>query len=191
MDKKQLQELAELKNLELHKTKDWFQYWVHYSSFNNWHFWVVLALLVVPLVLLFIYMDKRKSLLLGFYGYTVHVAFTYVDSIGATNAYWFYPYKVLPILPANLTLDVSFVPVSYMFMYQWVLNHEKKYYPYMIGLSALFAFLIKPYMELLGLFQIERGANYIHLFLGYLLVGFIAKQITNFFLFLQKKSQTE
>ena len=42
-------------------------------------------------------------------------------------------------------------------------------------------------MEALGLFQIERGANYVHLFLGYLLVGILAKQITNLFLFLQRK----
>lgn len=191
MYNKQLQQIKELKNLELHQSKDWVHYWQQYSSFNNWHFWVTLALLVIPLILLFIYMDKRKSLLLGFYGYNVHVFFTYIDVLGSENTFWFYPYKVLPILSSNLTLDVSLVPVCYMFVYQWALNHKQNYYALMFGLSIVLAFVLKPIMEALGLFQIENGANYVHLFLGYLLVGIFAKQITNLFLFLQRKSQKE
>ena len=191
MGSKQVQKIKELKQLEIHISKEWFNYWKDFSNLSDWHFWVVLAILVVPLIVLFFYIDRNKSLLLGFYGYNVHVFFTYIDALGADKAYWFYPYKVLPILPGSLTLDVSFVPICYMFMYQWTLNNKKNYYFYMVGLSVSFAFIIKPVMEALHLFQIERGANFLHLFLGYLLVGIIAKQITNLFVYLQTKPRNK
>jgi hypothetical protein len=186
MDKKQILQIKELKQLEIHSSNEWFNYWLHYSSLNDWHFWVVLSLLIIPLILLFIFIDRSKSLLIGFYGYNVHVCFTYIDALGANNAYWFYPYKVFPILPANFTLDVSLIPVSYIFIYQWTLNHQKNYYIYLFGISVLFAFVLKPVMEALRLFQIERGANFFHLFLGYLVTGIAAKLITNLFLYLQR-----
>jgi hypothetical protein len=188
MDKQQLQQIKELKQVELHQSKEWLNYWQDYSSLNHWQFWVALALLVIPLILLLLFMDKRKSLLLGFYGYNVHVFFTYIDTIGANNDYWFYPYKVFPILPSSFSLDASLIPVCYMFVYQWTLNRNKNYYIYMIGLSVFFALIFKPILEALRMFQIERGANFFHLLLGYLLVGVIAKLVTNFFLFLQRKS---
>ena len=191
MDNNQLQQIKDLKQTELHHSKEWLNYWMKYSSFDNWHFWVVLALLIIPLILLFFFMDKKKSLLLGFYGYNVHIIFTYIDSYGANNTFWFYPYKVFPILPANITLDVSLIPVSYILVYQWSLNHHKNYYLCIFGLSVGLAFVFKPIMEALRLFQFDRGANFFHLFLGYILVGVAAKQVTNLFLFLQNKSKKD
>jgi hypothetical protein len=189
MDLQQKQELDELKHIDIKHSDHLFNYWKEYSSLDHWQFWVCFALLVIPLVLLFIFIDKRKALLLGFFGYNVHVFFTYIDAVGANNNYWYYPYKVLPILASNFTLDASLVPICYMFVLQWTLNHSHNYYLYMILLSIFFAFIFKPLLVAFTLFELDRGANYFHLFLGYIVVGFVAKWVTNLFVYLEQKAK--
>ncbi|WP_462412960.1 CBO0543 family protein [Neobacillus sp. Marseille-QA0830] len=186
MDKNQLRHIEKLKQLELEHSHSYWDYWLQYSALNQWHFWAVLALLLVPLILLLLFMDRKKALLLGFYGYNVHVFFSYIDAFGANKSFWFYPYKVLPVFPSSFSLDVSFVPVSYIFLYQWTLNKNKNYYLYMIGLAMILSFIFKPILSALELFQLDREANYFHLFLGYVLVGIVAKLVTNLFLYLQR-----
>lgn len=189
MSKDQIQSIAELKKIELHYSKEWLDYWMKYSSFDSWQFWVVLALLIIPLLLLLFFMDWKKSLQLGFYGYNVHVFFTYIDVFGAEEALWFYPYKILPILPVNISLDVSLVPVSYMFVYQLVMHRKLNYYVCMTGLSVILAFVLKPIMDAFGLFQFDRGSTPFHLLIGYLVVGILAKVVTDIFLYLQGKAK--
>jgi len=189
MDKNQLKDLNHLKDLELQRSKDLLDYWLSYSNITTWQFWICLVLLILPLILLLLFLNKRKALLLGFYGYNVHVFFTYTDVLGSDRAYWSYPYKVMPILPSSFSLDVSFVPVAYMFFYQWILKTNRNYYLYMVILCALFAFVIKPIFVFVNLFQFDRGANYFHLFIGYIFVGLISKWITNLFVYMEKKGK--
>ncbi len=182
-------EIAHLKASQLEFTNAWYHYWHQYSNLSTWEFWVNLALLVIPLIVLYLVIDRKKALLLGFFGFNVHVWFTYLDAFGVSKAWWFYPYKVLPIMPVSFALDVSFIPVTYMLVYQWILHHQKNYYLYMFGLSLLLAFIFKPLMSALGLFQLSNGANYFHLFLSYFIVTIISKMITNVFIYFEKQSK--
>ncbi|MEG9294816.1 CBO0543 family protein [Mangrovibacillus sp. Mu-81] len=188
MSESQQTMLTSLKNVQRIQTELWTSYWQQYSDFGDWQFWVLAALFVLPLIVLFFAIDKRKALLLGFYGYNVHVFFTYVDAIGANMIKWFYPYKIFPILASSVSLDVSLVPVTYMFVYQFTLNHSKNYYLFMLLLSAIFAFVFKPLLVAIGLFELSSGTNYFSLFIGYVLVGLIAKWITNLFVYFEKKA---
>jgi hypothetical protein len=180
--------LTSLKDIQRIQTEAWTSYWQQYSDFGNWQFWVLAALLVFPLIVLFFAIDKRKALLLGFYGYSVHVFFTYVDAIGANMIKWFYPYKIFPILASSVSLDVSLVPVTYMLVYQFTLNRDKNYYLFLLLLSAFFAFIFKPLLVTIGLFEMDNGTNYFSLFIGYVVVGLIAKCITNIFVYFEKKA---
>ncbi|WP_409304201.1 CBO0543 family protein [Peribacillus sp. SCS-155] len=189
MEHTQRTELNDIENLQLKVSDSWSDYWSQYSDFGTWQFWINLAFLIIPLIVLYIFMDKRKALLLGFFGFNVHVWFTYIDTYGGTRALWYYPYKLLPVLPISFALDVSLVPVSYMLLYQWALNNKKNYYLFMLILSALFSFVLKPLLISLDLFELNRGANYFHLFLGYVAVGIVSKLITNLFLYFEHKAK--
>ncbi|AYA75836.1 hypothetical protein DOE78_10510 [Bacillus sp. Y1] len=180
--------IEKIKDKQLDFTDSLAIYWREYSSYDTWQFWVCVAALVLPLIVLYFKIDRTKALLLGFYGYSIHIFFTYEDIIGANKTFWFYPYKILPVLSANLSLDISLIPVTYMLVYQWVIKNHKNYYLYMIALSAFFAFLFKPLCETLGLFQLDRGANYFHIFLAKFLVAVIAKKITDLFIHFEKKA---
>lgn len=42
------------------------EYWKSFSYFDTWQFWIVVIALILPIIILFFSIDKRKMLLLGF-----------------------------------------------------------------------------------------------------------------------------
>ncbi len=186
MDEKQQELLQEIRNSAQNLAQLSIDYWKEYSSFNDVKFWVVVAMLVIPLVVLFFTIDRTKMLLLGFYGLNYHIWFAYTNSAGIRLGLWDYPYEILPILP-SFALDASFVPVVYMLTYQWTLNHKKNFYLYSTIISAVFAFIIKPILVGHNLFRMFYGINYLHLFVFYIAFFVLSKLITSFFVKLQKQ----
>ncbi|MFS0634283.1 hypothetical protein AB1K84_00135 [Mesobacillus foraminis] len=188
MNKGQLEMIETIRKAEIEQSHRWIEYWQHYSHYFTWQFWAVLAMFVLPLIVIILFIDRKKAFHLGFYGYSVHVFFAYTDVFGTYNGVWIYPYKFQPYIPSNLTLDSSLVPVCYMLLYQYILNNRKNYYLWMIGLSLGFAYIVKPLMVGLGLFHFGEKENFFLLFLGYVTVGLIAKWLTDLFKFLQKSN---
>jgi hypothetical protein len=135
------------------------------------------------------WVDKNKIFLIGFFGYSIHVIFAYVDAFGKHTGLWNYPFPIIPELP-GLALDSSLVPVTFMLVYQWTLNNKKNYYVYSIITAIIFSFIFKPLLVAIGLFKMYGNINYLHLFIGYLLVLLTAKFITYVFLWTQKKYAT-
>ncbi|WP_207952294.1 CBO0543 family protein [Paenibacillus turpanensis] len=166
-----------------------FQYWMQHSHFSTWQFWVNLLLLILPLVILYKYLDWKHALLLGFYGFNIHVWFHYIDSFGVTNGYWNYPHKIVPFLSVNVALDAAIVPVCYMLLYQWITSRNKNYYVYTTLLSGAFAFILKPIMVYAGLFRMYEWVNYFYLFVFYMVIVLVSKWITDLFLFLQERQK--
>lgn len=167
----------------------WLNYWYKYSYLNTWQFWIILALFIVPLIALYFLIDRKKALLIGFYGYNVHVWFTYIDTYGGATNLWFYPYKIIPFFTTSFSLDVSLVPVLFMLVYQWTINHNKNYYLYIFLLVVFMAFVFKRVMVDLGLFQLTHS-NYFILFLGYFVIALISKLITNIFIWFEKTAKS-
>ncbi|MCD7035236.1 hypothetical protein LRR81_13395 [Metabacillus sp. GX 13764] len=186
MSEKQMEQIQQLMGLQRKYNELWESYWQQHSGPDTWQFWVNVLLFVIPLIFLFLFIDRKRALLLGFYGYSIHILFTYSDAFSTSLGRIFYPYKLLPVLPVSFTLDTSFVPVAFMMMYQWTLNKKKNYYLYAVILSLFMAFVFKPLMAAIGLIQLKK-ATVFTLFAAYLAVSFGAKWITNLFL-LAKKS---
>lgn len=182
--KEQWAKIEEIREAEITQSERWISYWQDYSSIDTWQFWVVLAMFLLPLVVLILFIDRRKVFQLGFYGYGIHIFFAIIDSFGVVKGLWIYPYKLLPALPASVALDSSFVPVTFILLYQYILNKGKNYYIWMLFLCITFAFFIKPLMVGLGLFRFGGKENFLMLFWGYVAVALIPKWITDFFMYL-------
>ncbi len=61
----------------------------------------------------FIFFDpQKKALLLGFFGFNIHVWFTYADIVGARYSVWSYPFQAIPFLTVSFGLDASLVSRS-------------------------------------------------------------------------------
>lgn len=186
MTKDQLELIEKIRKTEFEQSERWLDYWQTYSHYYTWQFWLVLAMFVVPLIILILFIDRKKIFHLGFYGYSVHIFFAIIDAFGGLRGLWVYPYKLFPILPSNVSLDASFVPVTYILLYQYILNKGKNYYIWMLLLCLLFAFLFKPLLVGIGLFRFGGRENFFMLFAGYVTVALISKWITDIFIFLGK-----
>ncbi|MGM0883263.1 MAG: CBO0543 family protein [Bacillota bacterium] len=186
MTQKQQDALEQLRHIKKSLSSESFDYWINFSNASTWQFWVNIALLVLPLITLYIFLDKRRALHIGFFGFNIHIWFTYIDQFGVLHGLWQYPYKVVPFMPFSFVLDVSLVPVVYMLVYQWTVNHQKNRYLYLILLSAVFAFIFKPILSWLDLFKLYEGVNFVTLFCGYLILMLVSIWITAFFLHLQR-----
>ncbi|GGM38055.1 hypothetical protein GCM10011351_25290 [Paraliobacillus quinghaiensis] len=162
-------------------------YWLSYTNIDSWQFWVMVLMLIVPLIIFILKIDRSKLFLLLFFAFNIHVWFAYIDAFGVRRGFWEYPHSLTPYFPFSLSLDGSLVPVAYMFVYQWTLNKKKNFYLYAIALSAIFSFGLKPLLVSINLFGLNKGMNYFYLFLLYCLMFLISKLITNFFLKLESK----
>lgn len=189
MEKEQLEILEKIRNAELEQTERWVNYWQDYSNLQSWQLWVILAMLVIPLILLILFIDRRKIFHLCFYGFGVHILMAVTDVYGVSRGLWLYPYKLMPGLPANVSLDASFVPVTFILLYQYILNKGKNYYVWMLILALIFAFFIKPLMVGIGLFRFGGEENFLMLFWAYVAVAFLPKWLTDLFLYLQKTNK--
>jgi hypothetical protein len=179
----------ELLNKEKSLSNSWIDYWVQFSSATTWQFWVNLAMFVIPLVILWFVLDRKKALQIGFYGFSVHVMATYIHLYGVRNNIWGFPYIIVPYLPTSITMDASFNPVVLMLLYQWTINHKKNYYLFGALMCAGFSFVFKPLLTTIDLFHLYGRMNYFYLFLLYFLVTILAKLITDLFIYFQRDSR--
>lgn len=186
MDAEQSNHLNKLKESSKELGHNWIEYWQEYSNVDTWQFWINIIFLVLPLIILYFSLDRKRSFQIGFFGYSVHVLSTYIDAYSTRFSHWEYPFKAFPFLPISFGLDTSLIPVTYMLVYQWTINHKMNYYIVTTILAAIFAFLFKPLLATVNLFQLSNGTSYLHLFLWYLLGGILSKWITNLFYWFQK-----
>lgn len=188
MNEEQSRNFDNLKHSSENLGYDWIDYWQTYSNVDTWQFWINIAFLVSPLVVLFFKLDRKMAFHIGFFGYSSHVLSSYIDGYSTRFANWEYPYKVIPILPISFGLDTSLIPVVYMLVYQWTLNQNKNFYIVITFVAALFSFVFKPILSTFNLFQLSEGTTYFHLFFWYLLGGVLSKWITNIFLKFEKNA---
>lgn len=186
MSATRLQKFDKAVQLREDSTDLFTEIWKEYSLYLTLEYWIMAAILVVPLLFLLIKIDKNKLFLICFYGYTFHVVLAYGDIFGMNSGYWHYPFQLIPLLP-SISIDASLFPVSFMLIYQWTLNQNKKYYLYSIIACGVFAFVFKPLLVALGLFRLYDWVNYFYLFMGYFLISIVAKFMTDVFLWMQKK----
>jgi hypothetical protein len=187
MNKSQINDLQKLKEIQLELSSGWIDYWHRYSSFDTWQFWVNVAMLLIPLVVLYFTIDRKRAFHLGFFGFNIHVCAAYIDGFATRHGLWEYPFKAIPFLPISFGLDTSLIPVVYILLYQWTIKNKKNYYLYAVIISALFSFVFKPILSAHHLIELGNGINYLHLFPAYLIVAFISKWITNVFYYLESR----
>jgi len=155
-------------------------YWNDYSNIGTWQFWVVVSLLVLPLILLYFTVDRKRIFELFFYGYTVHILWAYVDIALERYNYFVHTYFLTPSFPYALNLTASFLPVGFLLLYQYCSNKNKNFYFYVLILSAVFSFGFATIEVLLGMSEFNKGMNQFYVFLIDVVIAYIAYWFTKF-----------
>lgn len=161
-------------------------YWQQYSHMGTWQFWTVLSLLVVPLILLYFTVDRRRIFEVFFYGYTVHTLWKLIAIVLERYGYLVHKFFLTPILPFAINMTAAVLPVAFLLLYQYCTNKDKNFYVYAIVLSAIFAFGFASFSEYLGLVELRQGMNKFYLFLLDVAVAYIAYWFTKLVLKLKK-----
>ncbi|MBP3952216.1 hypothetical protein [Bacillus suaedae] len=157
-------------------------YWNDYSHMGTWQFWIVVSLLVLPLVLLFFTLDRNRLFEILFFGYTVHMLWTYANIPLERQGYFVHTYFLTPLLPFALNMTASALPVGYLLIYQYCTNQNKNFYLYTGILSAVFAFGFATVEKVVGLVTFAHGMNQLYLFLIDMIIAITAYWFTKFLL---------
>ncbi|MFC0274080.1 CBO0543 family protein [Metabacillus herbersteinensis] len=181
--------LEELKDTQEKLSTQWIDYWNDYSSIDTWQFWVNVGLIIIPLIILYFLIDRKKIFILGFFGLNIHVWSAYLDAIATRHNYLEYPYKAIPFIPINFGVDTALVPVSFILLYQWTLSKNKNFYLYSLVLIGFISFIFRPLTAAHHLLHLNKGANYFHIFIGYIIITLFSKGITNVFQYLHTKNK--
>lgn len=153
-------------------------YWNEYSHMGTWQFWTVVFLLVAPLVLLYFTVDRKRMFEVFFFGYTVHIFWTYIDIVLERYGYFVHTYFLLPVLPFALNMTASALPVGFLLLYQYCTNNNKNFYLYSLALSLVFAFVFTAIERYFGLLEFNKGMTQFYVLLIDLAIVYISYWFT-------------
>lgn len=162
-------------------------YWHDYSSIGDWQFWIVAFMFVAPIILLYFIVDRTRILELFFFGYTVHLLWTYIDIALGRNGYVVHTSFLTPYLPNAINLTASVLPVSFLLLYQYCTNRNKNFYLYTLGVCALFSIIFAIMERYLGLVELGKGMTQLFLYLIDVGVVFVAYGFTKVILKASRK----
>ncbi|MUK88276.1 hypothetical protein GMD78_07720 [Ornithinibacillus sp. L9] len=157
-------------------------YWQQYSFIDSWQFWFVLSLFIIPLVILYFALDRTRIFEILFFGYTVHILWTYVDTVLGSTTLFVHKYFLIPLLPFALSLSSALLPVGFLLIYQYCTNNNKNFYLFTILISAIFAFGFASLERYMGLVEFNNGMNQFYVFLIDIIIAVVAFWLTKFFL---------
>lgn len=157
-------------------------YWNNFSDFETWYFWFNLLSIFLPLLLLYVLLDRKRIFEISFYGYTMHVIWSNVDNILSSNNYLLHPHSIIFLLPVGFTVTTVILPVVYMLVYQYCTTRDKNIFIYFLGTSILMAFGFGGLSVLVGLLEMHKGMNLFYLFLIDIAVAFLTYGFTKLFI---------
>lgn len=157
------------------------EHWNLYSNMGTWYFWFNVAAILLPLIILFFALDKKRFFEVSFYGYSVHILWVYIDSYLTSNNYLNHPHSVSYLLPQAFTVTAVLFPVTFMLLYQYCIKNEKNFYIYSIIGSFIFAFGFGGISLAVELLRMHKGMNLFYIFLIDIAIVFTALGMTNLF----------
>jgi len=148
------------------------EHWVKYEVFT-WQWWIGLACVVIPLLLWWKQVERRRILEITAFGFMVNILATFLDVIGSELLLWNYTIRILPQIPLLFPVDFILVPIIYMVIYQRYLAWKQFLFASTIVALAL-AFVVEPLAVYIKQYQLISW-HYSYSFPIYVLIVISAK----------------
>ncbi|MFA9560407.1 CBO0543 family protein [Evansella sp. AB-rgal1] len=143
-------------------------YWLYDTLFSfNW--WFLLITTIATFVIWLIVLDKSRLLEIMTFGLLIGTIVFVLDTIGITLVLWSYPDKLIPLIPPILEIHKIHIPIIYMIIYQYF-HSWKTYSIVLVITSAIFAFVLEPITNWLGIYEIYHW-KYTYSFPIYFILG--------------------
>lgn len=147
---------AKLHQLDLQHWKD--------ESLYTWEWWLLIGLTIIPLIIWWKIVDKKRVYEIAFYGCMINIMAIIFDDFGTNLSWWAYPIKLIPTMPPLLTADSILVPIVLMIVYQLCSSTWKSLIIANLITAAFLAFVAEPVFIWIG---------YYHLYSWHLIYSFI------------------
>jgi hypothetical protein len=186
MDVKALRELIVQLRMQLKDAT--FENFSRYELFGAvW--WVLIALIVLPLIVWWILVDKKRLLEISMFGLLLGLINTFLDVIGTDYGLWNYVVHILPESAVLIPVNLIVLPAIQMYVFQ---NCPKwgKYMIFSILAAAVQAFVAEPLAMLIGQYELIHW-SVLYSFPTYIVIDVIAKFIVDLFKKRQEKEITK
>lgn len=148
--------------------------WLSNDLFSiNWWF-----LLVFILVFLFIgwrLVDRTRLMEILLVGCMAAIIGDFLDVAGSSFVLWSYPIMFIPVMPPMVPVNLVYLPVMYMLMYQYFTGW-KSYIAASIVLAAFNSFVCEPITVWLKLYKLNNW-EYIYSFPIYIAMAVFIKWV--------------
>jgi hypothetical protein len=124
----------------------------------TWHWWMDVALAVLPWVLWFILRDKKRKHSLFYAGLLSMLAAVLLDKVGVSQGYWRYNTLLLPYFVQYLPWDLTVMPVTVMLFLQYFPKISPWIKGVVFGLTA--AYIVEPVFIRLGVYEPSSWEHY-------------------------------
>lgn len=134
------------------------QNWLHHDLYT-YQFWLLMILLVVPWLIWWKLVDRKRLIEILLYGLIVATVDTILDEIGAQLNLWEYPFDIEPLFPRLISINLAALPVIYMFIYQYF-SEWKSFLIATAVMATVLSFIAENILELLGMYELFKWENY-------------------------------
>lgn len=151
-------EQIEKVNLILHDAHvQLYRFWKSQILFS-WHWWIDLALTILPWIFWLIVKKKDSTHRLLHGGFVVIILTSILDNIGMAFGLWGYNYIIIPLIPPYIPWDFTLFPVTAMLFFQY----KTKINPFVkaVVFSALGSFIVQPLFQWLGFYNPKEWKHY-------------------------------
>jgi hypothetical protein len=128
-----------------------YEHWVNHELFT-WQWWLLVVLSVVPWLLWWRVVDKRRIIEILAVGLFIATIASLQDVYGWNRGMWRYQIQLLPMCIPLLPFDLSVLPVVYMVIYQFFRSWKV-----FIGVNLVVAFgfacIAEPLLEWMKIYD--------------------------------------
>ncbi|UOF91673.1 hypothetical protein LSG31_05335 [Fodinisporobacter ferrooxydans] len=139
----------------------------------TWQWWFELVLTIGPIIIWFIFRKRDSTGRLLYVGFFALIIISWLDLLGNSYKFWYYPFKLIPTFPPFFPWD-TLMSIEIMFLIQY----KPTFSPWLksITFGLVNAFVGEPVMKLLGLYVLVHW-KHIYSFPVYIVIYLLAHRM--------------
>jgi hypothetical protein len=145
-----LQEAFKLQKLVETANAGYLGLWKNEIIFT-WRWWLNVIFTIIPWIVWIFLRKKGSTDRLLYCALFVIIISCWIDFLGTTFAWWYYPINVIPTMPAYIPYDISILPTEFLLFIQF----KPRTSPWIKGiiLSAFNTFAGEKFLKILHFYQ--------------------------------------
>ncbi len=165
------EEIIEIQNKSIEAQ---YQHWINNELFTL-QFWLLMVILIVPWLIWWKSVDRKRIVEILLYGLLVHALVTVIDEIGCQLNFWEYRYDIEPLFPRLISINFTALPIVYMFLYQYF-DKWKDFLVAHVVAAGIMSFVMEPILVWLDIYELFNW-KHVYSFPIYIIIAMFFKLV--------------